>query len=87
VSEWLIPALILPLLPVVAPLAVLYAFLRAILYWLGVMPRYAPFGPGLCQVCGYDLRASRGACPECGFRSGSDSTGTSSDMPPGRRNR
>jgi hypothetical protein len=50
-SHWLISS-------IAAPLPAL-----ALLKWLRRVRRY---GEGMCQVCGYDLRASEGRCPECG---------------------
>jgi hypothetical protein len=45
-----LPAVLLALLPAVR----LYRRIRR------------PFAAGLCQRCGYDLRATPGRCPECG---------------------
>ncbi len=40
------------------------------------LARIPRFAPGLCQECGYDLRASRKRCPECGTPITSSNTGT-----------
>jgi hypothetical protein len=48
---------------VVAPFWFLMGFSSLLLFRALHKPK---FGPGLCVKCGYDLRASKERCPECG---------------------
>lgn len=56
IIDYWVPALLTGLLPGI----VAFRFGRR---WIGERRRRAV---GLCAICGYDLRASTGRCPECG---------------------
>jgi hypothetical protein len=49
----------------VVPLWAVFLWLAALPAWRGWRARRR-YGAGMCQRCGYDLRATPGRCPECG---------------------
>lgn len=57
------------LLPVCAINGVFYAVVFGVVFCILCRPRSVPCEtaePGNCVKCGYDLRASKDRCPECG---------------------
>lgn len=68
---------------VVAPLWVCFAVsLASALLCAWRLRRLGPVrGPGFCRVCGYDLRATKERCPECGAEVNGNHAGSTSLTP------
>jgi hypothetical protein len=52
---------------VIVPVGILFSITLPLpLIWLSIRFAKRGFPPGCCTACGYDLRASKDCCPECG---------------------
>ncbi len=73
------------MLDVIGPLGAVITAVSVLAVFGVVIQRRSRRGPGMCDICGYDLRGSIDRCPECGHAKETAKPGASRDLFTGPR--